>query len=538
MALELAGYRIRERRKQMSLTQAGLAKSVGISASYLNLIEANKRNIAGGLLNRIATALDLDAETLAGRKERRLIDDLREMAADPRLRATRLPDAGAQEFVARHLDWAQAMLALYRAYVDQVETVAAVSDRLNRDPFLGDIIHQVLTHITTLRSVSEILENVDDMPGEQQRRFQAMMTEESAKLSSVAQALTDFFEVAEADTRSVTPAEEVDDFLIERRNYFPTVEEAARDLRKTVERQGETIMSALIDYLDRRHGITVVSRGRPPSEVGGDGIAGGAFVDAPRFRNHCRYDADSRTLVFLDNASISTRRFQLARLAAELTISDLLSREIDDPRLSTDAARTQAFRVLTSYTASAVLLPYDSFLEDAVACRYDIEVLRQRYSASFEQVAHRLITLKRQGAEGIPFAFLRSNPAGHATKRFPLPGLPLPRYGHACPLWAVYQSFQTPDRVVRQLAEFPDRGRFLFVARTVTKQPATFHEPPVLHSVMLACEAVHADQTVYADGLDLRAREMAARVGPSCRLCPRLDCLHREEEPILLRAST
>jgi len=445
------------------------------------------------------------------------------MAADPRLRVAPIPEEGAQDLVARHLNWAQSMLALYRAYLDQVETVSALSDRLSRDPFLGDLIHQVLTHITTLRSVSEILENVDDMPASQQKRFQGMMTEESAKLSEVAQALTDFFEVPEADTRSVTPAEEVDDFLIERRNHFADLESAAAELREDVERHGETFMSALIDYLDRRHGITVVNHGRDSASAPG----------GERFRNHCRFERENRTLVFLDNASISTRRFQLARVATELTLRDLIEAEIDDPRLSSEAARAQAFRVLASYGASAALLPYDSFLEDAVACRYDIEVLRQRYTASFEQVAHRLITLQRRGAEGIPFAFLRSNPAGHATKRFPLPGLPLPRYGHACPLWAIYQSFQTPDRVIRQLAEFPDRGRFLFIARTVTKQPATFHEPPVLHSVMLACEAVHADQTVYADGLDLSAREMAARVGASCRLCPRLDCLHREEEPIV-----
>lgn len=523
MALELAGYRIRERRKQLGLTQAGLAKSVGISPSYLNLIEASKRNIAGGLLNRIAQALDLDAETLAGTTERRVIDDLREVAADPRLKVARLPEEGTQDLVARHLDWAQSMLALSRAYLDQAETVSALSDRLSRDPFLGDLFHQVLTHITTLRSVSEILENESDLPAEQQKRFKAMMTEESTKLSDVAQALTDFFEVPEADTRSVTPAEEVDDFLIERRNHFPDLEAAAAAMRQEVERQGETMMSALIDYLDRRHGITVVNRGRDTAEPSFGG----------RFRNHCRFDRPSGTLVFLDNASISTRRFQLARVAAELTLGDSIAREIDDPRLSSEPARAQAFRALASYTASAALLPYSSFLEHAIGCRYDIEVLRQRYAASFEQVAHRLITLRRRGEEGIPFAFLRSNPAGHATKRFPLPGLPLPRYGHACPLWAIYQSFQTPDRVVRQLAEFPDRGRFLFVARTVTKQPATFHEPPVLHSVMLACEAVHADATVYADGLDLSAREMAARVGASCRLCPRMECLHREEEPIV-----
>jgi predicted transcriptional regulator/transcriptional regulator with XRE-family HTH domain len=525
MALELVGYRIRERRKQIGITQAGLAKSVGISPSYLNLIEASKRNIAGGLLNRIAAALDLEVETLAGTTERRVIDDLNEMAVDPRLKNVRVPDAGGEDLVARHLDWAQAMLALYRAYVDQAEAVAALSDRLSRDPFLGDMIHQVLTHITTLRSVSEILEGEEDMPAEQQRRFQGMMSEESAKLADMAQALTGFFEVSESDTRSVTPAEEVDDFLIDRRNHFPAVEAAAAELRRAVERQGETIMSALIDHLDRRHGVVVESQGRALTDAAAD-----------RFRNHARFDADARRLIFLDNAAISTRRFQLARVAAELDLREVIAGEVDDPRLASDAARHQAFRVVSSYAASAMLLPYDDFLADAIACRYDIEVLRQRYTASFEQVAHRLITLKRKGAEGIPFAFLRSNPAGHATKRFPLPGLPLPRYGHACPLWAVYQAFQTPDRVVRQLAELPDRGRFLFVARTVTKQPATFHEPPVLHSVMLACESVHADQTVYADGLDLSAHEMAARVGPSCRLCPRLDCLHREEEPIVRAA--
>ncbi|HEY9568925.1 MAG TPA: short-chain fatty acyl-CoA regulator family protein [Thalassobaculum sp.] len=66
----------------------------------------------------------------------------------------------------------------------------------------------------------------------------------------------------------------------------------------------------------------------------------------------------------------------------------------------------------------------------------------------------------------------------------------------------------------------------------MTKQPASFHEPPVPHSVMLACEVIHADKTVYADGLDL-AGTAAVPVGASCRLCPRIDCLHRAEEPIV-----
>src|SRR3546814_7847409 len=79
MVRQLTGFRIRERRRQLGLTQAGVAKRVGISGSYLNLIEANKRAVAGALLRRITELLDLDPETLTGHTEQRLIDDLTEL---------------------------------------------------------------------------------------------------------------------------------------------------------------------------------------------------------------------------------------------------------------------------------------------------------------------------------------------------------------------------------------------------------------------------------------------------------------------------
>ena len=189
--------------------------------------------------------------------------------------------------------------------------------------------------------------------------------------------------------------------------------------------------------------------------------------------------------------------------------------------------------MLSSYLGSAVLFPYDAFLDDATRTRYDIENLSQRYGASFEQVCHRLVTLRRESAAGIPFAFLRTDVAGYTAKRFPLPDFPLPRHGHACPLWAIFAAFQTPGRIVRELAEFPDRSRSLTIARSVTKQPATFHEPRILYAVMLACDAVHAAKTVYADGLDFAAQESVSQVGPGCRLCPRRQCLQRQEEPIV-----
>lgn len=526
MPKQLIGFRIRERRKRLGLTQVALARTVGVSASYLNLIEANKRDIAGGLLGRIATELGLGIDALSGTAERRLVDELREMSADPLFGGEGLSDEAARDLVSRHVSWAETTLALYRAYVDRSAAVTALSERLSRDPFLGAAVHQVLTRVTTIRSAAEILEQPDDLQAAQRDRFVQMIAQESARLTDAALALADFFESSTTQTRSLTPAVEVDDFLIEVGNHFPAIEAAAEGLRREIELQGETLMSALMDHLERRHGIGVANRS---TLDGGEDDAG--------FRNHCRFDASRRMLVFLDNASVSTRRFQLARLAAELDLEEVIATEVDHPRLTSDGARTQASRALASYAASVITLPYEPFLEAAEQCRYDIEVLRHRFTASFEQVAHRLTTLARPGAEGVPFAFLRANPAGHTTKRFPLPRLPMPRHGHACSLWAVYQAFQTPGRVVRQLAEFPDRGRFLLVARTVTKQPATFHDAEVLHSVMIACDAVNADRTVYGDGLDLAARETASLVGQSCRVCPRASCLHREEEQIVQERS-
>ena len=55
MPKSILGTRIRERRRAMGVTQAEMSRRIGISASYLNLIERNKRGIAGPLLRRAAT---------------------------------------------------------------------------------------------------------------------------------------------------------------------------------------------------------------------------------------------------------------------------------------------------------------------------------------------------------------------------------------------------------------------------------------------------------------------------------------------------
>ena len=59
------GARIREKRVQLRIRQSQLAKIVGVSPSYLNLIEHNRRRIGGKLLTDLAEALAIDIDLLS-----------------------------------------------------------------------------------------------------------------------------------------------------------------------------------------------------------------------------------------------------------------------------------------------------------------------------------------------------------------------------------------------------------------------------------------------------------------------------------------
>src|SRR5690606_25105145 len=107
-------------------------------------------------------------------------------------------------------------------------------------------------------------------------------------------------------------------------------------------------------------------------------------------------------------------------------------------------------RAMASYVAGAMMMPYQPFLRDAEQTRYDIDLLSHLYNASFEQVAHRLVTLRRKNAEGLAFGFLRSDRAGRLTKRFPISGLTLPVSGYGCVLWPIYEAFSSQG-FVRQV---------------------------------------------------------------------------------------
>ena len=126
---------------------------------------------------------------------------------------------------------------------------------------------------------------------------------------------------------------------------------------------------------------------------------------------------------------------------------------------------------------------------------------------------------------------MRTDASGYVTKRLPLPRLSLPRYGNACPLWAIHAAFQNPGVSARGFGELPSGEQFLFFARAVEKRPSSAAAPRHLLSVMLACAVDDAGRVAYGDGIDL-AKAMAP-IGMICRLCPREVCGHRQEAPLI-----
>lgn len=509
------GFRISNRRKSQKISQAALARMVGISASYLNLIENSKRDIGGALLNRVAQSLDIDIDELAGRTEQKLLQDLEEAYADPMVESLAFQPDERRQMVAQYPASAAALARLHRAYASAVANADAYADRLRSDPLLGQLLHQVVSGITAIRSGAEILAEVPDLDERERAQFLAAILRETRSLSDVARNLIGQFETSSQQSRSVTPAREIDDLLIEQENYFPSLEAVAIDLHADIDRVGPFGTATLAALLETKFGIALKLGGPPPE---------------PGYPGSYRFDPMARVMWFKGTTTMATRQFQLARLFGELAAGDAIAQTLSRARLTSQRAQTLAARALGSYVAGAIVFPYDAFLADAEASSYDIDHLRQSYMASFEQVAHRLVTLRRPGSAGIPFGFLRSDPAGRLTKHFPLPGLLLPNSGHACPLWAIYGAFRQPETVQRQVVRFLDGSRYLFLARTVQQRAASFVDRTAMSSIMLACDVLHADRTIYARGLDLSDLAADVPVGPTCRLCTRRDCPARQEE--------
>ena len=311
------------------------------------------------------------------------------------------------------------------------------------------------------------------------------------------------------DEGAVRPSawEEVRDFFHYCDNYIDAVDRAAESFSTDAGADTDVVQEAIQALGDL--GIQVRSKDDVPLRT---------------------LDSQGQELILSRRAPVATQRFQtLVQLALSIQ-GPLIEATLDLARFHSDAAREIAKIGLANYFAGATLMPYGRFLAAAKETRHDLERLADLFGASLEQVAHRLSTLQRPGAKGVPFFFVRVDQAGTITKRHSATRLQFARFGGACPLWNVHQAFEKPSQFLRQLAETPDGVRYLCLARDVSKSGGSFKAPLRRYAIGLGCEVSYATDLVYADGLDLRG--LFEPIGISCRICPRRDCHQRSVPPI------
>ncbi|MEM7743336.1 MAG: short-chain fatty acyl-CoA regulator family protein [Pseudomonadota bacterium] len=258
MVETILGARIRERRRQLGVTQAEMARRIGISASYLNLIEGNRRRITGNLLHRTAAELGVSVDDLGGARERRLAEDLAEIAATPGLTRLGAETEQTGEFVGRFPGWARTVAALAGSERAAEARVRALAERLSHDPFLGETVHRMLTRTAAVRSAAEILEDYSDMSDEERKRFSGIVLSEAKVLSEVGETLAHYFDGLDASDRMLTPIDEVDRLFVAHQNHFEELEAAASSIdarltETTVSERGaaatELVRTALEDVI-------------------------------------------------------------------------------------------------------------------------------------------------------------------------------------------------------------------------------------------------------------------------------------------------
>ncbi len=223
MQNQLTGTTIREHRQRIGMRQAELARRVGISASYFNQIEHNRRRIGGKLLSDIAVALGVDLAVLAEGADPRLTEMLRDaQASEPGLGGDyEVPEVFSGRFPA----WARLLVARHRRVQTLEHLAEALTDRLAHDSQLGDALHELLSTVTAIRSSASILVDEPKLEPVWRDRFQRNIIEDSARLSRGAQGLVDYLDVADAATTGATlPREELEQFLDENAHHFPGLE--------------------------------------------------------------------------------------------------------------------------------------------------------------------------------------------------------------------------------------------------------------------------------------------------------------------------
>ncbi|HTM79259.1 MAG TPA: helix-turn-helix domain-containing protein, partial [Devosia sp.] len=129
------GGRIRRLRRLRHLAQADLATALGISASYLNLIEHNRRKVTVPLLFSIAGYFGVEPGELVDSDEGRLAGDLMEAFGDDLFADSDLTNLEIRDLAQSNPAAARAMLKLYDRYRSVASGAPVLSQDAETTPF-------------------------------------------------------------------------------------------------------------------------------------------------------------------------------------------------------------------------------------------------------------------------------------------------------------------------------------------------------------------------------------------------------------------
>ncbi len=439
------GPRLRRLRMERGETQTAMAKALGISPAYVNLLESNQRSVSVQVLLRLFEAYGVDWRDIAEDESSTLLADLRAVVQDPMFDGER-PD-----------------LSQLRAALVHCPTLAAAFLRLHRS-------YQTTTD--QLLSASE-------------------------------------GGVPDAEIIASRPEAAVHNFFRRNRNHFRELEDASGLFWRGESPETDEFYSYMKLRLRRALGIAV--RVVP-------------VADLPHTLR--RYDERAGEILLSQALDYPNRVFQLVHMFGLLTLGPVLDGLLARSGISGGREQGRCRIELANYYAAAVLMPYEAYLAEARASKYDFDHLATRFGVSFEQACHRATTLQREGAQGVPFFFLRIDKAGNVTKRFNATDFHLAEFGGACPRLDIHTSFRMPGRIVPQFVEMPDASQYFVVSRTVDRPAFERHAQDNRLAVAMGCTVEHAREIGYAEAFQLAGARMTA-IGINCRVCPRTNCDQR-----------
>ena len=317
------------------------------------------------------------------------------------------------------------------------------------------------------------------------------------------------------DVFSVSPETALYRFFRDHMNYFDDLERLSHELRQAIGGRTEDLYSSIKRHLRVQHEVDV---------------AVVSIDEMPETLRH--FDRDTGRVLLSEALDHPNRIFQLAHVLGLLTCQDVVDDLVAAFEQDERHASLRLSIELMNYFAGAFVLPYDEVLSTAEETGYDLDRIASKFGTNFEQVCHRLTTLQRDGARGIPFFMLRIDRAGNVTKRFNTTPFVLAELGGSCPVWGIHSAFRQPGLILPQFVELPDGGRFFTLFRTADRPvfSRTTQDRQVV--VGLGCELTHAKRICYARHLPSSEPTDFAQIGTNCHVCPRSICEQRAHQPL------